>query len=105
MQGLADWLDIRNGNYLFKTAFLGHFDLKNSKTCLICYLLDIFTLPVYSALAVTTNKCPSKGLSEKLSPARDIARARGAVKKRGKIERSFDLANFNENSSNLACSD
>ena len=37
-------------------------------------------------------QCPSKGLSEKLSPARDIARARGAVKKRGKIERSFDLA-------------
>jgi len=57
MQGLSEWLGIRVGNYgatavmLFKTAFFGHFDLKNSKTRLICYLLYIFTLSMYSVLA------------------------------------------------------
>ena len=78
MQDTADWLDIRSSDYgatavvLFKTAFFGHFDLKNSKTRLICYLLYIFTLSMYSALGLTTNKCSSKGLSEKLSPAQNI---------------------------------
>ena len=73
-----------------KTAFLGHFDLKNSKTCIICFLIYIFMQPIYSALELPINKCHIKGLSEKLSPERNIARARNAIGKRGKIERSFD---------------
>ena len=51
-----------------KNAFLGHFDLKNSKTCTICFLIYIFMQPIYSALELPINKCHIKGLSEKLSP-------------------------------------
>ena len=81
MHGPAHRLDVRSCGYgamavvVLKIAFLRLFGLENTKTCLILDLAYIFELPMCSALGIAITKCPTKGLSKKLSSERDIARA------------------------------